>query len=122
MPGSQAVDQPDINHLTPLHRATMADNSVAAKILLQWGADVLAENKDLRTPLKLAQYMAHNRTVEVLQQHARQEARAAPPRSWVVFKSPSPNSNETLCMLNRQRELTPPRPTAAPTATSSMYV
>ena len=28
-----------------------------------------------------------------------------------------PDSNETLCMLNRQRELTLPRPTAAPTAT-----
>lgn len=69
-----AVDQPDINKLTPLHRATMADNNVAAQILLQWGADVLAENKDLRTPLKLAQSMAHNKTVDVLQQHAREEA------------------------------------------------
>lgn len=29
----------------------------------QWGADVLAENKDLRTPLKLAQSMMHNKTV-----------------------------------------------------------
>ena len=29
--------------------------SVAAQILLQWGADVLAENNELRTPLKLAQ-------------------------------------------------------------------
>ena len=48
--------------------------SVAAQILLQWGADVLAENNELRTPLKLAQSMAHNRTVEVLQQHAREEA------------------------------------------------
>ena len=48
--------------------------SVAAQILLQWGADVLAENNELRTPLKLAQSMAHNSTVEVLQQHAREEA------------------------------------------------
>ena len=35
---------------------------------------MLAENKDLRTPLKLAQSMAHNKTVDVLQQHAREEA------------------------------------------------
>lgn len=106
-----SVDQPDSNQLTPLHRATMADNRVAAQILLQWGADVLAENNELRTPLKLvpfriapprlsacgstrcarriwshpgsgclyvrasqAQSMAHNKTVEVLQQHAREEA------------------------------------------------
>eukprot|EP01045_Picozoa_sp_COSAG04_P028475 COSAG04_NODE_4429_length_2100_cov_1.210395_1_plen_358_part_00 len=69
-----AVDQPDSNQLTALHRATMADNRVAAQVLLQWGADVLAENSELRTPLKLAQSMAHNRTVEVLQQHAREEA------------------------------------------------
>ena len=71
---SAAVDQPDSNQLTALHRATMADNRVAAQVLLQWGADVLAENSELRTPLKLAQSMAHNRTVEVLQQHAREEA------------------------------------------------
>ena len=31
-------------------------------------------------------------------------------------------STETFCMLNRQRELTLRRPTAAPTATSSAYV
>jgi ankyrin len=69
-----AVDQPDSNKLTPLHRATMADNRAAAQILLQWGADVLAENSELRTPLKLAQSMSHNKTVEVLQKHAREEA------------------------------------------------
>ena len=32
-----------------------------------------------------------------------------------------PNSNATLCMLNRQRELTLPRSTAAPTAASFTY-
>ena len=46
-------------------------------------------------------------------------ARPALPRSWDVFTSSLPDSNEILCMLNRQRELTLPRPTAAPTATSS---
>ena len=30
-----------------------------------------------------------------------------------------PNSDETPCVLDRQRELTLPRPTAAPTVTSS---
>ena len=34
-PPARQVDQPDINKLTPLHRATMADNNVAAQILLQ---------------------------------------------------------------------------------------
>ena len=69
-----AVDQPDSNRLTPLHRATMADNRAAALILLQWGADVLAENSEQQTPLKLAQSMSHNRTVDILQKHAREEA------------------------------------------------
>ena len=69
-----AVDQPDFNKLTPLHRATMADNRAAALILLNWGADVLAENNEGRTPLKSAQQMSHNRTVEILQKHAREEA------------------------------------------------
>ena len=34
------------------------------------------------------------------------------------FPGALPDSNETLCMLNRQRELPLPRPTTAPTATS----
>ena len=33
-----------------------------------------------------------------------------------------PDSNEPFCMLNRQHELTLPRLTAAPTATSSAHV
>ena len=33
-----------------------------------------------------------------------------------------PDSNEPLCVLNRQRELALPRLTAAPTATSSAYL
>ena len=49
-------------------------------------------------------------------------ARAALPRYWVVFKSPSQNSNEALRMLNRLRELTLPRLTAAPTVPSSTYI
>ena len=48
-------------------------------------------------------------------------ARQALLQSWDVFKLP-PNSNDTLCMLNRQRELTPSHPTVPPTATSSMYL
>ena len=39
-----------------------------------------------------------------------------------MFSSSLPDSNETLCMSNRQRELTLPRATAAPTATSSTYI
>ena len=50
------------------------------------------------------------------------QARPALPRSWDVFSSSLPNSNETLCMLNRQRELTLRRSTAAPTVTGSAYV
>ena len=38
------------------------------------------------------------------------------------FSSSFLNSNETFCMLNRQRELTLRRSTAAPTASSSAYV
>ena len=38
-----------------------------------------------------------------------------------LFSSSLQNSNETFCMLNRQRELTLPRLTAAPTATSCAY-
>ena len=33
------------------------------------------------------------------------------------FSGALPDSNETCCMLNHQRRLTLPRPTAAPTAT-----
>ena len=40
----------------------------------------------------------------------------------MFFKSCLPNSNETLRMLNRQRELTLSHPTVAPTATSSTYI
>ena len=49
-------------------------------------------------------------------------ARPALLRSWVVFTLSIQNSNETFCMLKHQRELTLPRPTAAPTASSSAYV
>ena len=38
------------------------------------------------------------------------------------FSSSLPNSNETFCMLDRQRELTLRCPTVALTATSSAYV
>ena len=38
------------------------------------------------------------------------------------FLSSLPDSNETLCMLNRQRELTLSHPTVAPTATSRTFV
>ena len=38
------------------------------------------------------------------------------------LQAPPPNSNDTFCRLNRQRELTPRRLTAAPTATSSAHV
>ena len=38
------------------------------------------------------------------------------------FSSSLINSNETFCMLKRQRELTLRRSTAAPTASSSAYV
>ena len=44
-------------------------------------------------------------------------ARPALPRSWAYSQAPSTDSNEPLCMLNHQRELALPRPTAAPTAT-----
>ena len=60
----------------------------------------------------------NSRAQEVSALESLAKARPALPRSWVVFKSPLPNSHETLCMLTRQRELTLPRPTAAPTATS----
>ena len=39
-----------------------------------------------------------------------------------TFQAPSPDSDEPFCMLNHQREPTLPRPTAAPTATSSAYI
>ena len=49
-------------------------------------------------------------------------ARPALLRSWVAFSSSLLNSNDILCMmLNRQRELTLRRSTAAPTASSSPY-
>ena len=38
------------------------------------------------------------------------------------FSSPLPKSNQTFCMLNRQRGLTLLRPTATPTATSSASI
>ena len=50
------------------------------------------------------------------------QARAALPRSWDVLKPPPRRKIDTVCMLNRQRELTLPHPTAAPTATSSTYI
>ena len=51
------------------------------------------------------------------------QARPALPRSWVVFESPSQTRMRLrLCVSNRQRELTLPRPTVAPTATSSARV
>ena len=37
----------------------------------------------------------------------------------IIFESSSQDSNGTFCVLNRQRELTLPRLTATPTATSS---
>ena len=40
----------------------------------------------------------------------------------LCFQASLPDSNETLRMLNRHRELTLPRPTAAPTVTSSACV
>ena len=40
----------------------------------------------------------------------------------LFFQVSLPDSNETLCMFNRQRELTLPRLTAAFTGTSSAYV
>ena len=40
----------------------------------------------------------------------------------LIFQAPSTDSNEPLCMLNHQRGLTLPRPTAAHTATSSAHV
>ena len=46
-------------------------------------------------------------------------ARRALPRSWDDFSSSLPDSNETLCMLNRQCELTLSHPTVAVTAASS---
>ena len=49
------------------------------------------------------------------------KARPALPRSWAIFQASLPDSNETLCTLNRQRELTLPRLTAAPTATKSAW-
>ena len=52
----------------------------------------------------------------------KQSARPALPRSWAYFQAPSTDSNEPSCMLKHQRELTLPRPTAAPTATSSAYL
>ena len=48
-------------------------------------------------------------------------ARPALPRSWAYSQPPFPDSNAPLCMLHRLRELTLPRPTVAPTATSSAY-
>ena len=43
--------------------------------------------------------------------------------SWDTFQGPShPDSNEICCMLNHQRRLTLPRPTAAPTATQLCVV
>ena len=44
------------------------------------------------------------------------QARPALLRSWDTFQGASKDSNEIICVLNRQRGLTLPRPTAAPTA------
>ena len=52
----------------------------------------------------------------------RKMARPALPQSWANCQAPLPDSNEPFCMLNRHRELTLPRLTAAPTVTSSAHV
>ena len=53
--------------------------------------------------------------------HGGQFTKAAGPSSTTrilgYFPKALPASNETCCMLNHQRRLTLPRPTAAPTAT-----
>ena len=49
-------------------------------------------------------------------------ARPALPRSWVVFKPPSHIRTTFSACSNHQRRLTLWRPTAAPTATSSVHV
>ena len=83
---------------------------------LTWALETRSTEKDVK--------MADDTTLATRYQKQRDEweARPALPRSWDVSidrSSSLPNSNDTLCMLNRQRELTVSHSTAAPTAPSS---
>ena len=70
-------------------------------------------------PLQAVQFLARRKVAHSLEQGSVNMARTT---ILGYFSSSLPDSNEPLCVLNRQRELALPRLTAAPTATSSAYI
>ena len=63
------VDFRDFKNMTPLHMASLRGYEQVARVLLECGADVTAQNDDSETPLHVASKEGHLQVVRVLLKH-----------------------------------------------------